>query len=707
MSAKHQYINRELSWLEFNHRVMEQAACKDNPLLERLKFLAITGSNLDEFFMVRVGGLKILSKTNSPRTDISGLNVEEELSMIRERVQRLYRGQADCLLNSLEPELQANNICRLTKDTLSESQKEYLKLIFKEQIESVIAPISVHREQEFPLLVGAGVCLCVRVKNDPQHRIGPDSVAKEGLDRFTVIPLGRTLPRFIFLPAETGVNYVLLEDVVTLFLADIFGNQEILDWNTFRITRNADISTTEDVADDLLLELKEMLAKRNVSDCVRLEIAEDVDPATLNFLKDVLSVSDSDVYAIHGPLNLASYFSLATLQGFHNLKAIPWPSQQSPDFITGTDIFEIISESDCLLLHPYQSYDPVVEYVRTAATDPQVIAIKQTLYRTAEESEIISALVLAAENGKHVTAIVELKARFDELQNMQGAKLLEQAGVDVIYGVEGLKTHAKLCIVVRREERGIQRYVHFATGNYNESTASVYSDISYFTNNQQLGNDAVHFFNAITGLSVPQQIQFLSAAPINLREKLTELINAEAQNAEKGGTGAIEAKMNSLVDQKIIDALYAASQSGVKIKLNIRGICCLKPGVKGLSENIQVISIIDRFLEHARVFLFENGGNQRLFISSADWMNRNLDRRVELMVPIIDPVCKKRLTAMLRSCFQDNIKSRYLDAEGNYHPNSSANQKPYRMQETLYKEACDTFSAVTNPKATVFKARRS
>ncbi|MCH2182538.1 MAG: polyphosphate kinase 1 [Mariniblastus sp.] len=707
MSIEHEYINRELSWLEFNQRVLDQAECQDNPLLERVKFLAITSSNLNEFFMVRVGGLKILSESNSSRLDIAGFTPNQQLERIRHRVRRMYLEQSDCLLNQLEPELESHGIRRMQADALSASQIEHLRHVFREQIEPVIAPIAVHRDRNFPLLVGAGVCLGVRLANEAAHNLGAVSLDGDLQDRFAVIPLGRSLSRFIYLPDETGVTYMLLEDVVTLFLEEIFGPQAVLDSTPFRITRNADITASEDVADDQVLEMKQLLAKRNVSDCVRLEISENASQPTLEFLKAVLNVSDDDLYPAVGPLDLSGYFTLASLPGFQELKDEPWPSQQSPDFPTGGDPFEIIAEADRLLVHPYQSYDPVVEFLTAAASDPQVIAIKQTLYRTARESKIVSALARAAENGKHVTAIIELKARFDEAQNIRRAELLEQAGVDVIYGVQGLKTHAKICIVVRREERGIQRYIHFGTGNYNETTARIYSDVSYFTNNPELGDDAVHFFNAITGLSVPQQLNALSAAPIDCREKLTELIHAESQNARKGGGGAITAKMNSLVDRKIIDALYEASQAGVKIRLNVRGICCLKPGIPGLSENIRVVSIVDRFLEHARIFHFHHDGDNQVFISSADWMNRNLDRRVELMIPVVDAECRKRLIHTLETYFHDNVKALQLDADGAYHPvQSGPQQAPFRSQYALYQEASDMFTAYTNPKATVFKAHR-
>ncbi|MEE2825014.1 MAG: polyphosphate kinase 1, partial [Planctomycetota bacterium] len=666
MTIETEYINRELSWLEFNQRVLDQAQCQDNPLLERVKFLAITSSNLNEFFMVRVGGLKILAQSNSDRLDIAGLTASQQLTFIRKRVRQMYAEQSDCLLNQIEPELDVNGIHRIRPESLSPAQVDYLRDVFREQIETVISPIAVHRDRNFPLLVGAGVCLGVRLANQAENNLGSVELDGDLEDRFAIIPLGRSLSRFIYLPDEAGISYMLLEDVVALFLEDIFGDQTILDCTPFRITRNADITSNEDVGDDLVLEIKELLAKRNISDCVRLEISEGASQPTLTFLKAVLTVSDEDIYPVAGPLDLSDYFSLASIQGFQALKDALWPPQQSPDFPTGADPFEIIAQSDRLLVHPYQSYDPVVDFLTAAATDPQVIAIKQTLYRTSRESEIVSALARAAENGKQVTAIVELKARFDEARNIRRAELLEQSGVDVIYGVQGLKTHAKICIVIRREERGIQRYIHFGTGNYNETTARIYSDISYFTNNQELGNDAVHFFNAITGLSVPQPLKTLSAAPIDCREKLTELIHAELQNASKGGAGTISAKMNSLVDREIIDALYKASQAGVKIRLNIRGICCLKPGVPGLSENIRVVSIVDRFLEHARIFHFHHAGSNRVYISSADWMNRNLDRRVELMIPIIDAECRKRLIHTLETYFLDNIKARQLDADGQY-----------------------------------------
>ncbi len=453
--------------------------------------------------------------------------------------------------------------------------------------------------------------------------------------------------------------------------------------------------------------MTELLEKRKISECVRLEVAHTTSEPTLSFLQHVFKITEDDTYRIRGPIDLSAMFELANISGFSSIRDQPWPPQIAPVFATGQNIFDVIAAADRVLFHPYQSYDPVIELVRAAADDPNVIAIKQTLYRSSRNSEIISALADAASSGKSVTAIVELKARFDEARNIQGARRLEQAGVDVIYGVQGLKTHAKICIVVRREEdRGIQRYMHFGTGNYNETTATLYSDISYFTNNAQLGNDAVHFFNAITGLSVPQDLRLIAVAPINLRDKLLELIEIETQNARQGGTGTINAKLNSLADQKIIDALYEASAAGVEIQLNVRGICCLRPGVPGLSERIRVTSIVDRMLEHARIFHFGHGGDDQIYIASADWMPRNLDRRVELLVPILDKDCRNLILHNLMTYYMDNLKAKILTSDARYVPASPENDEPFRAQEQLYREACDMYAAFSNPKATVFKACR-
>lgn len=712
-----QYFNRELSWLAFNQRVLDLAIRDSTPLLERVKFLAITASNLDEFFMVRVGGLKVVDATGTPITDILGWTAEKQLSKIRERVLEMNAAQSNCLLNLLEPALGQQGIVRMTSESLNESQHEHLLQRFRNETLATIAPLAIEDTSNFPMLSGARLCLCVRLKNNPESFLAPldgsppvsvEEAAEQRIDRFVLLPLGRSLSRVWTVPSERGYRYMLLEDIIGMFLSEIFPNQEILEWTSLRITRNGDVEIDEDGRSDLLVGMTEMLEARRTSDCVRLEISASASDQIKSFLQACVGASDAEVYPVDGPLAMVDFFQLASIPGFKDLKDETWPPQPSPDFGTDQNIFETISAGDRLLYHPYQAYDPVVEFIKTAAEDPNVIAIKQTLYRTSSDSEIVEALKTAAANGKNVTAIVELKARFDEARNIYWARHLEFAGVDVIYGVQGLKTHAKLCIVVRKEPGGIKRYMHFGTGNYNESTARLYSDASLFTCDEQLGHDAVHFFNAITGLSVPQPFDKLSAAPINLRESLLEMIQIETENASRDIGGQITIKVNSLVDQELIDALYVASQAGVKIKLNVRGICCLVPGKKNLSENIRVVSVVDRFLEHARIFHFQHGGDDRVFISSADWMGRNLNRRVELMTPVQDEACKRRLTRILKSYFEDNVSATELQNDGEYVPVVAKKKKgSFRSQEHLFQEACQMYAAHTNPKTTVFQPHRA
>ena len=711
------YFNRELSWLEFNQRVLDQASSSRQPLLERVKFLAISAANLDEFFMVRVGGLGIVSESSSGIIDIMGWTADQQLEKIRSRAREMYAAQASVLIKELEPELSKQGILRVERDNISDAEREQLLRQFKDETVSTIAPIAVESPDTFPLLGGARMCMCVRLKNDFRSKLGPvgddneesvDDVAERMTDRFVIIPLGKSLSRFWTLPSDSGYRYILLEDVIGMFLSEFFGNQEIIEWNTLRVTRNGDVVLDEDGRADLLVGMKEMLEARRTSHCVRLEISGATSMEMKTFLRSAVDVAEEDIYAVDCPLALSDYFGLAGIKGFKRLKDEPWPPQPSPDFGTGKDVFDTIKAGDRLLYHPYQSYDSVVQFVRAAANDPDVIAIKQTLYRTSSDSEIVKALELAVANGKHVTAIVELKARFDEARNIYWAHHMEEAGVDVIYGVRGLKTHAKMSLVVRREPSGIRRYMHFGTGNYNESTAKLYSDVSYFTCDEQLGSDAVHFFNAITGLSVPQSLGKLAAAPINLRESMLEQIQIETENSERGSDGQITAKVNSLVDKEVIDALYAASQAGVKIRLNVRGICCLVPGKKGLSDNIKVISVVDRMLEHARVFHFQHGGDDQVYISSADWMGRNLDRRVELMVPIEDAASKARLIRILKSYFDDNVGATELQVDGSYEAVMKKKKKgEFRSQQHLYDEACQIYAAHTNPKTTVFEPHRS
>ena len=705
------YINRELSWLAFNQRVLDRALMEDVPLLERVKFLAISASNLDEFLSVRVGGLEIVRRSGTAITDICGMSASEQLDKIRDRVNLMNQAQAACLAEQLEPQLAKKSIVRMREKDLSDTQIEYLRNLFQEELLSTIAPVAVSGGEEFPLLTGSRLCLCVRIKNGSQLK-PVDNQSESNLtpklpepdSRFVLVPLGHSLPRLLTIPADQGFQYILLEDVVQLFLSELLENQNIVEAAAFRVIRNSDLVLEEDGLADLLAGMQEVLAARRYSQCVRLELATNASDEMRHFLRTAVDVEPEQVGSISGPLALADYFGLAGIQGFNDLKDRAWPAHAAPEFERGSDMFKTIAGSDQLLFHPYQSYDPVVQFINDAADDPKVIAIKQTLYRASKNSKIVKALERAAGKGKHVTVIVELKARFDEARNIEWAQRLEHAGADVIYGVRGLKTHAKLCIVVRREAVGIRRYVHFGTGNYNESTSRLYTDFSLFTCDDQLAMDAVHLFNAITGLSVPQTLVKLSAAPINLRERLMELIQVEIENAQQGAEAWITAKVNSLSDKQLIDSLYKASQAGVKIRLNVRGICCLVPGKKGLSENIEVISIVDRLLEHARVFHFHHGGEELAYLASADWMSRNLDKRVELMIPVEDPDCKSRVLDSLRTCFSDNVCAFKLNSDGEYQEVTRKRKKGLkRSQEILYQEAGDRYAAHTNPRTTVFQ----
>jgi polyphosphate kinase len=694
-TSESRYIDRELSWLEFNQRVLDEAACAENPPLERLRFLAITGSNLDEFFMVRVGGLQQLAASQGSSTDPAGLTPEEQLSAISARTHEMSRHQYG-LLEEIEGLLAQAGLIRVRPNDLAERQTRHLEEVFANEVFGVLTPIAVYADEPFPPLPGLSLAVCVR--------LAPSVESLEGTSRFAVIPFGRNAARFITLPAEGGYQYLLLEDAVRVHVDRFFPGEKIVECVPFRITLNADLALREDQASDLLSHMREVLDARKASHCARLEVAAEVSDESLGFLASKLEVEDRDVYRLPGPIDLAAFFRLADARGFDKLRNEPWPPQPSTSIDPSQSMFDTLARGDVLLYHPYESFEPIVRLVEEAATDPDVLAIKQTLYRTSRDSPIVAALARAAENGKNVTAVVELKARFDEARNIAWAENLERAGVQVLYGVKGFKTHAKVCVVVRREPHGIQRYAHFGTGNYNEVTARVYSDASLLTADEDLCSDAVSFFNAITGYSQPQTFRKIDAAPIGLREKLMELIEGETERSRQGQKARISAKLNSLVDPDIIDALYAASRAGVRIRLNVRGICCLRPGVKGLSENVRVVSIIDRFLEHARILYFRHGGDERVFLSSADWMPRNLDRRVELLVPVEMPALRKRLMHILAMYLKDNVKSRELKADGTYIALHPTDRHPaYRSQDELYQEVVDAVRAAEQSRRTVFE----
>ncbi len=702
------YINRELSWLEFDQRVLEQAMYDRVPLLERLKFLAISASNLDEFFMVRVGGLRIQRERQPDLRDPTGLTPSDQLLAIYERVDQMVHNQYQCFLEQIEPNLKAEGFERVTMASASAMHRAAARRVFDEEIFSVISPIAVDPAAPFPLLVNLGSYLCVHISaRSPNAEDAEESLEHEASvfePHFAFIPLGKAISRFVTLPSDKGFSYALLEDVVATFVDQFFPSDTVIECKPFRMTRNSDVTLHEDNQADLMEGMERVLHARRTASSVRLEIAEDASDSMIEFLRGALYLEPRDIFLIPGPLDLSSMMNLTGMQGFSALRDTAWPPLASPNIDPSKKMFDVIAEKDVMLCHPYESFEPVVRFIEEAADDPDVLAIKQVLYRTSRESPIVAALKLAAERGKYVTAIVELKARFDEARNIEWARELEEAGVHVIYGIRGLKTHAKICIIVRREPHGIQRYCHFGTGNYNEATARIYSDVSYFTCNEELGADATSFMNAITAFSQPHSYRRIEAAPIGLRKRLLSLIESETRRKKQGQKAYIAAKLNSLVDPEMIDALYRASQAGVQIRLNIRGICCLRAGVPGLSENITVVSIIDRFLEHARILYFYHGGDETVFLSSADWMPRNLDRRIELLVPVEDLASRRRLLEILDTYFRDNQNAWKLNPDGTYERvQPTGTQAKARAQRVLYQHAAEAVQQAEQARRNTFQ----
>ena len=746
MSVEPRFFNRELSWLEFNQRVLDEASDPAIPLLERLRFLAITASNLDEFTMVRVGSLQMLEAEGDMRPDPIGLTTSQQLKAIGERMQAFLTEQYRCLLSDLEPALTLAGMRRVSPSELTDRQAQHAQMIFEQEIFPILTPLAVVTPFTLPDSVGASASNASSTRKSKSSKkksaaekapeiVTSSSDSQSDLEtpafpplinqsislcvrlaptngsatpRFAVVPFGRNRQRFITLPADHGFSYILLEDVVSMFLTNFFPGETIQESVAFRITRNADLELQEDQASDLLSKMQEIVNARRQSDCVRLELADHASPMLRSFLQSAVEVSDRWVFAAPGPLDLAAFFRLCDSQGFDALRYEPWPPKPSPQIAPSESLFEAISRRDVLLYHPYESFDSVVRFVDEAADDPDVLAIKQTLYRTSAKSPIVAALKRAAQKGKYVTAVVELKARFDEQRNIEWARDLERADVQVVYGVKGLKTHAKICLIVRREPQGIQRYVHFGTGNYNEITSRVYSDVSLMTCSEDLGADATSFFNAVTGYSQPQRFRQLEMAPLGLREKLMEMIEAEIDHKRHKQKALIICKLNALVDEKMIEALYAASQAGVRIRLNIRGVCCLRPGVPGLSENITVTGVIDRFLEHARILYFYHGGDERVFVSSADWMPRNLDRRVELLVPVEDKTCRRNLIAILKTTLGDNVKAKRLLPDGRYEPvRASSAADVIRSQEALYRRTSEAIEDASRAALATFEPHRA
>ncbi len=653
------FWNRELSWLEFNYRVLGEARDKTIPLLERLKFLSITASNLDEFMMIRVASLKDVVNAKYNKKDIAGLTPVAQLEQINAKTHELVGAQYQTLNRSLQPLLRKNNIQLITAfEKLTAEQGRFVDAYFHKEVYPVLTPMAVDSSRPFPLIRNRTLNIAALLQ---------DKERTKEYDFATVqVPSG--LPRVVALPSEDGgdSSFILLEQIIEKNIGTLFLNYEVVCSFPYRVMRNADLTIDEDEAADLLVEIEKKLKKRQWGEAIRLEVEDGMDKRLLKTLKKELRVKDDDIFKINGPLDLTFLMKLYGLEGYDHLRNKPYVPQPILELDLDGDLFEQIREKDVLLHHPYQTFDAVSDFVRSAAEDPDVLAIKQTLYRVSHHSPIIASLAAAAENGKQVTVLVELKARFDEENNIIWARKLEQAGCHVIYGLVGLKTHSKITLVVRREEDGIRRYVHLGTGNYNDSTAKTYTDLGLFTCSKPIGEDATAVFNMLSGYSEPLAWNKLILAPLWLRGNFLEWIRNETANAKKGLTARIIAKVNSLCDAEIISALYEASAAGVKIDLIVRGICCLKVGLKGISDNITVHSIIGNFLEHSRIFYFYNDGYEHVYLGSADWMPRNLDRRVEITFPIEDEELKRQVIELLNLQLKDTVKAHVLKPDGSY-----------------------------------------
>ncbi len=677
------YVNRELSWLKFDGRVLSEARDKSLPLFDRLKFLSITSSNLDEFFMVRVASLKDQVHAGYSKTDIAGMSAKDQLKKISQETHELVHQQYMTLNRSLIPALEkAGMHLHMSSDSLNDVQKEYIDRYFEEEVYPVLTPMAMDSSRPFPLVRNKTLNIGALISKKDKKK------GKELLE-FATVQVPSVLPRVIEIPSEKAGDrsVMLLEKVIERNIGKLFLSNEVICTAPYRIMRNADLTIDEDEAEDLLVEIQKQLRKRQWGEVIRLELEEKTDKRLLSILKTEFEMKEEDIFYINGPLDLTMLMKVYGIPGFEKFKTPKYTPAPVPAFQNDQDIFSVIREGDVFLHHPYMSFDPVVNFIRQAAKDPEVLAIKQTLYRVSGNSPIIAALAQAAENGKQVCVLVELKARFDEENNIVWAQKLEKAGCHVIYGLVGLKTHSKITLVVRREETGIRRYVHLATGNYNDSTAKLYTDCGIFTCDERFGEDATAVFNMLSGYSEPKHWNKLIVAPIWMKNSFLELIEREAWNAKKGIPAAITAKMNSLCDPAIMAALYYASSCGVEINLLVRGICCLKTGIPKVSENIHVRSIVGDFLEHSRIFYFRNGGSEEIFMGSADWMPRNLDRRVEIVFPVEDPAIKEEIKHILDLEFRDNVKAHLLQPDGTYVKQDKRGKVLLNSQMEFCKEA--------------------
>ena len=676
------YTNRELSWIKFNERVLSEARDKNLLLFERLKFLSITASNLDEFFMIRVASLKDMVHAKYTKPDIAGMTPKEQLKELSKVTKELVQAQYNTYNRSLVPALKKIGLHVVEQhENLTEEQQKFVDNFFEDSVYPVLTPMAMDSARPFPLIRNKTLNIGALISKK-------DKKGKEELE-FATVQVPSVLPRIVQLPDDKNGNTViiLLEEIIERNIEKLFLSNQVVCTCPYRIMRNADLTIDEDEAADLLKEIQKQLKKRQWGEVIRLEVEERMDERLLEILEREFKIKDEDIFKINGPLDLTFLMKMYGLEGFDEFRQTSYVPAQVPAMMTEEDIFTQIRKGDILLHHPYMTFYPVVDFVQQAAKDPNVLAIKQTLYRVSGNSPIIRALAQAAENGKQVTVLVELKARFDEENNIVWAKMLEKAGCHVIYGLLGLKTHSKITLVVRREENGIRRYVHLGTGNYNDSTAKLYTDCGLLTCSARIGEDATAVFNMLSGYSEPRTWNKLVVAPIWMRDRFLHLIEMEREYALKGRKARIIAKMNSLCDRDVIAALYAASAAGVKIDLIVRGICCLKVGIPGISENITVRSIVGNFLEHSRIFYFYSDGNEEIFMGSADWMPRNLDKRVEIVFPVEDEKLKEEVKHILEIQLEDNVKAHILQPDGTYEKVDRRGKMRLSSQDFFCEEA--------------------
>lgn len=680
MTQNERFTNRELSWLAFNKRVLSEAKDNHLPLMERLKFLSITASNLDEFFMVRVASLKDQVNAGYTKKDIAGMTSKEQIDAILKETHKFTTAQYNTYNRSFLPSLKKNGLKIVTEfEKLTEEQADYVDNYFQKEVFPVLTPMAVDSSRPFPLIRNRSLNIGALLMDKK----------KKGTIDFATVQVPSVLPRVVTIPTDGDncTTVILLEQIIEKNIQKLFLNYRVLCQAPFRVMRNADLSIDEDEAADLLIEIEKQLKKRQWGEAIRLEVEDNIDKRLLKTLRKEFNLSEDAIFKINGPLDLTFLMKVYDIEGFDHLKEPKYIPQQPKMLDASKDLFEQIREHDILLHHPYETFDPVVNFVKKAASDPNVLAIKQTLYRVSSHSPIIASLAQAAENGKQVSVLVELKARFDEENNIVWAKKLEKAGCHVIYGLVGLKTHSKITLVVRKEEDEIRRYVHLGTGNYNDSTAKLYTDMGMFTSKTRYGEDATAVFNMLSGYSEPLVWNKLSLAPLWLRGKFLSLIEREKEHAKNGRPARIIAKMNSLCDPGIIEALYDASEAGVEIDLIVRGICCLRAGIKGLSEHIRVRSIVGTFLEHSRIFYFENNGNAEYYMGSADWMPRNLDKRVEILFPVEDPILQEEIYHILHMQLSDTKKAHLLMPDGHYVKVDQRGKTPLNSQLYFCEEA--------------------